>query len=158
MSLEIESIIIKITFYPKFINKFGSYHILTLNEYNNLMNIVNEDCFLIENFLRLSKNSYEHASYDNIDITVIDEDINIISDFLKVFNNDFDIYNMILNNYLSDSESINSMSDDDLTDTINIMKLFNHELNNETDEINQIINNNPHLLQDEDVSEYIRLS
>ena len=158
MSLEIETIIIKITFYPKFINKLRSYHILTLNEYNNLMNIINEDCFLIENFLRLSKNSYEHASYDNIEINKINEDKNIISEFLEVFNNDFDIYNMILNNYLSDSESINSMSDDDLTDTINIMKLFNHELKNETDEINKIINNNPHLLQDEDVSEYINRS
>ena len=63
---------------------------------------------------------------------------------------------MILNNYISDSESINSISDDDLIDTINIIKLFNHELNNKNDDINNIIKKNPHLLDDEDVTEYIQ--
>ena len=149
--------IIMITFYPKFINNIRSYHILSLNEYNDLINIVNDKHFFIENFLRISKISYEHVSNDNINITIIEnEKKNIISDYLDIFNNDFDIYNMIMNNYISESDSISSISDEDLADTINIIKLFNHELNNEKDKINNIINNNPHLLQDDDVSEYIQ--
>ena len=156
-NISTESNIIMITFYPKFINNIRSYHKLTLKEYNNLMTIVNEKIFFIEKFLRISKLSYEHACNDNIDITIIDDDKkNIISDYLDIFNNDFDIYDMILNNYISDSESINSISDDDLIDTINIIKLFNHELNNKKDDINNIIKKNPHLLDDEDVTEYIQ--
>ena len=39
--VEIEDIYIKITFYPKYINSISSYHKITINEYNEFCDFVN---------------------------------------------------------------------------------------------------------------------
>ena len=104
-NLLLESKLIMITFYPKFINKIRSYHILSLQEYNNLIDIINDESFFIENFFRTSKNSYEYICSDNMEITVLDNtNKKIVIEYLDLFNNDFDIYDMIISNIKIDSD------------------------------------------------------
>jgi len=151
-----DSIIIIIIFYPRFINKIRSYHILTLEKYNKLMEIINKKTFFIERFFRTTKNSYDYICNDNIEIRLIEKVIeqNIIIDYLNTFDNNFDIYNMIIS-YYDDYDTISSISDDDMDDTVNIIKIFSLGLNNKKDKALEIIYNNPHLLEDETVTEYI---
>ena len=58
-------------------------------------------------------------------------------------------------NYYNDNDTISSISDDDMDDTVNILKIFSLGLKNKKDKALEIIHNNPHLLEDETVTEYI---
>ena len=42
-----------------------------------------------------------------------------------------------------------------MDDTVNIIKIFSYGLNNKKDKALEIIYNNPHLFEDETVTEYI---
>lgn len=147
--------LIKIDYFPKFIGRITSFHLVSDLEFQNIKNIINEEHFFIENFFRLSKNLYEHVSKENIYVEeVIDnKEIEIISNFLDSFSNNFDLLEMILSNYNTDSDSIYSISDEELIDTVNIIKIFESNLKDDSHKIKQIIDENPHLLEDETVTE-----
>lgn len=148
---------VKISFYPKFINKISSFHILNDEQFKKLNLIINDDSLFIDNFFRTSKNTYEYLCSSNIEILEIEDnnEIEFIRKYIDIINNDFDLYEMITSNYIEDSnDSITSLSDEDLQDTINILKIFKYDLNNKPEEVNNIINDNPHLLEDENLSEW----
>ena len=149
--------IFKITYYPKFIDKISSFHKLTEKEVNYFNDIINDN-FFIENFLRVSKSNYDYISADKIEIVEINDpdEINVIDLFLKHFENDFDLYNMIISHF-EDQLSTSSFSDDDLVDTVNIIKIFKFELDDNKDEAQNILTNNPHLLEDDTISEFFKL-
>ena len=147
--------LIKIDYFPKFINKITSYHLISDEEYNSLLNIINEDHFFIENFLRLSKKIYNHLSKENISIEeIIDlKEKDIIMNYLEFFSNNFNLLEMIFNQCNIDSDSISSISDEELADTINIIRIFESNLKKDDNKIIEIIDKNPHLLEDETVTE-----
>ena len=148
---------VKITFYPKYINNFSSFHLLSEDEYNELKLILNDESLFIENFFRTTKNCYEHLSSENIELNLINdiEQIEFIAKYIDMFGNDFDLYDMITTNFIEeDNSSIDSISDEDMQDTNNILKIFNFDLKNKPDEIENIISENPHLLEDENLSEW----
>lgn len=148
---------VKITFYPKYINNFSSFHLLSEDEYNELESILNDEFLFIENFFRTTKNCFEYLSPENIELNLINdiEQIEFIAKYIDIFGNDFDLYDMIITNYNEqDNSSITSISDEDMQDTNNILKIFNFDLKNKPDEIDNIISENPHLLEDENLSEW----
>lgn len=147
--------LIKIDYFPKYINKITSFHFVTDEEYTNLIRSIDEEYFFIENFLRISKKNYEHVSKDNINIQeVIDsKEINVIENYLEFFPNDFNLLEMLNSNLNSDSDSIYSLSDEELIDTINVIRIFESNLKDDNEKIKNIIDKNPHLLEDETVTE-----
>ena len=147
--------LIKIDYFPKYINKITSFHYISEEEFNNLINLTNEDYFFIENFLRISKKDYEHVSKENLIIEeVIDnQQICVIKNYLEYFSNDFDLLDMLNSNLNTDSDSICSLSDEDLIDTINVIRIFESNLKDDENKIKNIIDKNPHLLEDETVTE-----
>lgn len=149
--------IFKITYYPKFIDKISSFHKLTENEFNYFNDIINDN-FFIESFLRVSKSNYDYISADKVDIVEVNDpdEVNAIEVFLKYFENDFDLYNMIISHF-EDQLSSSSISDDDLVDTVNIIKIFKFELDDNKDEAQNILTNNPHLFDDDTISEFFKL-
>jgi hypothetical protein len=153
-----QSIFVVITFYPKFINNIKSYHLLSPKEYDNLINIVNDKTFFIENFFRTSKNSYDYICNDNIEIIIINDEKKkyIIEQYLEFFDNDFDLFEMITSSIKEESDSISSISDNELADTVNIIKIFNLELNDKKDKAKEILDKNPHLLDDDILTEYFK--
>ena len=150
--------LIKITYFPKFINKITSFHKLSNDESNLLNNIVNEEHFFIENFFRISKNLYEHLSNENLLIEEVTDDskVNILVNYLEEFNNDFNLYEMITYSYKSDSESIYSLSDEELADTVNILRIFESNLKENNENVKDILEKNPHLLEDDTVTECLK--
>lgn len=148
---------VKITFYPKYINNFSSFHLLSEDEYTELESILNDNSLFIENFFRTTKNCFEHLSSENIELNLINdiEQIELIAKYIDIFDNDFDLFEMITSNYNDeDNSSITSISDEDMQDTNNILKIFNFDLKNKQNEISNIISENPHLLDDENLSEW----
>lgn len=150
-----EDIYIKITFYPKYINSISSYHKITNNEYYEFSDFVNNNLF-IENFFRTSKNGYDSLSKDNLEYEVLKE-IEFIKIYLDNFSNDFNLYEMITYFFKNDnlSDSISSMSDEDLQDSINIIKITNYSLNKQNEKITNIINKNPHLKDNSSLDDII---
>lgn len=146
---------VKITFYPKYINNFSSFHLLSEEEYIELQSIINDDSLFIENFFRTTKNCFEHLCPENIELNLINdlEQIEFIAKYIDMFENDFDLYDMITINQ-EENSSITSISDEDMQDTNNILKIFNFDLKNKQNEIDNIITENPHLLDDENLSEW----
>ena len=147
--------LIKIDYFPKYINKITSFHFIKDDEYNKIIEFINEKHFFIENFFRISKKLYEHVSKENIIIEeVIDSnEINIITNYLEFFSNDFDLLDLLQNNLNYEYDSGETLSDEDLIDTINVMRIFESNLSDNNQKIKDIVENNPHLLEDEIVTE-----
>lgn len=147
--------LIKIDYFPKYINKITSFHFISDEEYKKLIEFTNEDHFFIENFFRISKKNYEHVSKENLIIEEVidDKEISVIRNYLEYFSNDFDLLDMLNSNLNSDSDSICSLSDEDLADTINIIRIFESNLKDNDIKIKNIIEKNPHLLEDETVTD-----
>lgn len=147
--------LIKIDYFPKYINKITSFHFISEQEFSKLINLTNEEYFFIENFLRISKKNYEHVCKENLIIEeVIDnQEICAVKNYLEYFSNDFDLLDMLNSNLNSDSDSIYSLSDEDLIDTINVIRIFESNLKDDNEKIKNIIDKNPHLLEDETVTD-----
>ena len=150
-------IYVKLTFYPRFISNISSYHKITINEYNELVSFINENLF-IENFFRTTKNNFDFLSKEKLDIKILNEkESQLIELYLEKFGNDFNLYEMITNFYKNEniSDSISSMSDEDLQDSINIIKITKYSLNNQEDKISEIIIDNPHLKENESLKDIL---
>lgn len=147
--------LLKIDYFPKYINKITSFHFISQQELDNIKKLIDEEHFFIENFLRISKKNYEHVCKENLILQeVIDnQEILVIRNYLEYFSNDFDLLEMLNSNLNFDSDSVSSLSDEDLIDTINVIRIFESNLKDNDEKIKNIIEKNPHLLDDETVTE-----
>ena len=117
-----------------------------------------DENLFIENFLRLTKNNYQHLDKENLEIIIINENIDIITKFMELYPNNINLLEMILNEFENIDEDILSDSDEDLTDTINITKIMNYSLKNDKNKVNEILKKENHLLDDEDVKNCIEFN
>jgi hypothetical protein len=151
--------LVKIDFYPNLMDKITSFHFVDVNILELLNQIKNDKNFLIEKFYRVSKNSYKNLSSDNLEYSIIDNqiEIDIIKNFLNLFGNNTDLLELIKDNLNIDNSYCEDLfsSDDDLTDSLNITKILELKIDNKQDDINEIYNKNPHLRDNDILDELI---
>jgi hypothetical protein len=151
--------LIKIDFYPYLMDKITSFHFVDDNILDLINKIKNDKSFLIEKFYRVTKNNYKNLSFDNLEYSIIKNqiEIDVIKKFLNLFGNNTDLLELIKYNLnISDSSSEElDLSDENLTDSINITKILELKINNKQTEIDFIYNKNPHLKNNEILDELI---
>ena len=151
--------LVKIDFYPNLMDKITSFHFVDVDILELLNQIKNDKNFLIEKFYRVSKNSYKNLSIDNLEYSIIDNqiEIDIIKNFLNLFGNNTDLLELIKDNLNIDNSYCEDLflSDDDLTDSLNITKILELKIDNKQDDINEIYNKNPHLRDNDILDELI---
>ena len=151
--------LIKIDFYPYLMDKITSFHFVDDNILDLINKIKNDKSFLIEKFYRVTKNFYKNLSYDNLEYSIIENqiEIDVIKNFLNIFGNNTDLLELIKYNLnVSDSSSEDlDLSDENLTDSINITKILELKIDNKQTEIDYIYNKNPHLKNNEILDELI---
>lgn len=150
------NILIKLEFYPNYMDKIMSFHNINKSLYDKILDFKNNGIF-IENFYRVTKNSYKHLSSEKFFITEIeDKDKDTINKYLDIFGNPTDLLELI-KIYLDDkisSENITT-SDEDLLDSININNIIKLKLENNNSEINDIFIKNPHLINNEELTDLL---
>ena len=153
------SILIKIDFYPYLMDKITSFHFVDDNIIDLINKIKNDKSFLIEKFYRVTKNFYKNLSYDNLEYSIIENqiEIDVIKNFLNIFGNNTDLLELIKDNFNIDYSSSEDLflSDDNLTDSLNITKILELKIDNKQDDINDIYNKNPHLRNNDILDELI---
>jgi hypothetical protein len=150
--------LIKIEFYPDYMDKIISFHFINDDELKLLNSIKDNKDFLIEKFYRVTKSNYKYLTNKNLEIKNItcEKEKDSINSYLSIFGNSTDLLDLIKSNLDIDPSSEElEISDDDLTDTINISKILEFRLCNNQEEIIKIYNNNPHLKNDDELDELI---
>lgn len=150
--------LIKIEFYPDYMDKIISFHFINDDELKLLNSIKDNKDFLIEKFYRVTKSNYKYLTNKNLEIKNItcEKEKDLINSYLSIFGNSTDLLDLIKSNLDIDPSSEElEISDDDLTDTINISKILEFRLCNNKEEINKIYNNNPHLKNDDELDDLI---
>ena len=151
--------LVKIDFYPNLMDKITSFHFVDVDILELLNEIKNDKNFLIEKFYRVSKNNYKNLSSDNLEYSIIDNqiEIDIIKNFLNLFGNNTNLLELIKDNLNIDNSSSEDLflSDDNLTDSLNITKILELKIDNKQDDINAIYNKNPHLRNNDILEELI---
>ena len=104
--------LIKIDYFPKYINKITSFHFISDEDLIQIQNYINEEHFFIENFFRISKKFYEHVSKENLLVEEIidNQEINVITNYLEFFSNNFDLLDLLQYNLNYYSDSVSSLS------------------------------------------------
>lgn len=166
-----DKLCIEITYYPDSLPSIKSYYLMTNNEYEELK-ALHMDIF-IENFM-----NNDDLTKDKLDIHIVNNNSNIriFKDFINMFGNSFDILSLVNARKLSQSDKISqkhalldNFSDNEIklrsseqssTDSdeyISVMTEMIDKYNKsqivDDDKLKKLIQNKPHLANDEILSE-----
>jgi len=143
--------LIKLEFYPEYMDKITSFHNINESIFKNLNDIINDKSFFIENFYRVSKNTYKYIDKNNLLVQEIDsKNKQLVEMYLNEFGNNTDLLDLLDSkfNLISNSDSNSNeytFSDDELTESFNVNKLIKLKLNNDNTAINDLFVKNPEL-------------
>tara|TARA_B100000902_G_scaffold87487_1_gene91553 strand:- start:1711 stop:2199 length:489 start_codon:yes stop_codon:yes gene_type:complete len=141
--------LIKIEFYPEYMDKITSFHNVNESILKLLNDLINDNSFFIENFYRVSKNIYKHIDKNNLLIQEIDsKNLELVEMYLNEFGNNTDLLDLLDSklNLSSNSDSNEyTFSDENLTESFNVNKLIKLKLNNDNTGINNLFIKNPEL-------------
>ena len=136
---------IQIDFYPDYMDKITSFHLIDDLTFSYLEDLLNDNDLFIENFYRVTKNCYKHLTNESLHITKLEDNVDLISNYVLNFGNNTDLLDL-LKNYLNlDSESEFSISDDELTESFQINDFIKYNNENNEIKINELLKKNPKL-------------
>ena len=136
---------IQIDFYPDYMDKITSFHLIDDLTFSYLKDLLNDNDLFIENFYRVTKNCYKHLTNKNLHITKLEDNVDLVSNYILNFGNNTDLLDL-LKNYLNlDSECEFSISDDELTESFQINDFIKYNNENNEVKINELLKQNPKL-------------
>lgn len=140
---------IQIDFYPDYMDKITSFHLVDDILLNQLNEMEKDNSLFIENFYRVTKNNYKHLTNDNLNIIKLKDKINIVEQYLEYFGNNTDLLDLIktyLNINDNDSNDYDILtSDDELTESFKINEYLKSKNENNESKANEILKINPNL-------------
>ena len=154
------NILIRIEYYPEYMDKIQSFHYINEKLLNDLNEFLNNEKLFIDNFFRLNKKNYSYLSYDNISINIINDEYlkNLIDNFLNNFDNTCNLLELLIENFENNLENFSEENNseenilsDELIDSININNIMKCKINNNENQINKILSDNPHLKDNKDL-------
>lgn len=136
---------IQIDFYPDYMDKITSFHLIDDLTFSYLKDLKNDKDLFIENFYRVTKNCYKYLTNENLHITKLEDNVDLVSNYILNFGNNTDLLDL-LKNYLNlDSECEFSISDDELTESFQINDFIKYNNENNEVKINELLKQNPKL-------------